>query len=579
MDYKKLLCSVILLGSLGTSTLAVYADETVDSTDVKESSVFTESSSSSERLRDTAQQETDAKTTSSTMETTSSEQVAPSNEAVDEEEYDSQGNLQFHHPVRFEDFTLEPPAFRSARSTMSTQQAFINQIAPSAKTLASANDLYASVMIAQAIVESGWGSSTLSKAPNYNLFGIKGTYNGQYVIMKTQEWSASQGWYWIDAKFRKYPSYKESLGDNATVLKTTSFSPGNYYYSGAWKSNTKSYKDATAWLTGRYATAPNYATTLNSIIQTYNLTQYDTSEPNVSSPVTYSSHVNEKGWLNAVSNNSISGTVGEGRRVEAIKMSLASNLSGNIEYQTHIQDIGWESTWKKNGQISGTTGRAKRIEALKIKLSGDVASKYDVYYRVNSQNFGWMNWAKNGEAAGTEGFAYRIEAFQVQLVPKGKSAPVGEGRKFAKFQDVNVSYQSHVQYKNWMTPVYDSKVSGTVGNNLRIEAVRIGIVNNPLAFSGTLEYQTHSANIGWQNWKNNYNIAGTVGQSLRAEAIKIRLTGDLSKHYDVYYRVHCQTYGWLGWTKNGQMAGTTGKAKQMEAIQVKIVRKNTAAPK
>lgn len=579
MDYKKLLCSVILLGSLGTSTLAAYADETVDSTDVKESSVFTESSSSSERLRDTAPQETDAKTTSSTMETTSSEQVTTSNEAVDEEEYDSQGNLQFHHPVRFEDFTLEPPAFRSARSTISTQQAFINQIAPSAKTLASANDLYASVMIAQAIVESGWGSSTLSKAPNYNLFGIKGTYNGQYVIMKTQEWSASQGWYWIDAKFRKYPSYKESLGDNATVLKTTSFSPGNYYYSGAWKSNTKSYKDATAWLTGRYATAPNYATTLNSIIQTYNLTQYDTSEPNVSSPVTYSSHVNEKGWLNAVSNNSISGTVGEGRRVEAIKMSLASNLSGNIEYQTHIQGIGWESTWKKNGQISGTTGSAKRVEALKIKLSGDVASKYDVYYRVHSQNFGWMNWAKNGEAAGTEGFAYRVEAFQVQLVPKGKSAPVGEGRKFAKFQDVNVSYQSHVQNKNWMTPVYDSKVSGTVGNNLRIEAVRIGIVNNPLAFSGTLEYQTHSANIGWQNWKNNYNIAGTVGQRLRVEAIKIRLTGDLSKHYDVYYRVHCQTYGWLGWTKNGQMAGTTGKAKQMEAIQVKIVRKNTAAPK
>lgn len=66
------------------------------------------------------------------------------------------------------------------------------------------------------------------------------------------------------------------MGDNVTILKTTSFSSGNYYYSGAWKSNTKSYKDATAWLTGRYATAPNYGSTLNSIIQSYNLTQYDT---------------------------------------------------------------------------------------------------------------------------------------------------------------------------------------------------------------------------------------------------------------------------------------------------------------
>ena len=42
-------------------------------------------------------------------------------------------------------------------------------------------------MMAQAIVESGWGASTLSKAPNYNLFGIKG-YNGQSVYMDTWEY-------------------------------------------------------------------------------------------------------------------------------------------------------------------------------------------------------------------------------------------------------------------------------------------------------------------------------------------------------------------------------------------------------
>ena len=43
-------------------------------------------------------------------------------------------------------------------------------------------------MMAQAIVESGWGASTLSKAPNYNLFGIKGSYNGQSVYMDTWEY-------------------------------------------------------------------------------------------------------------------------------------------------------------------------------------------------------------------------------------------------------------------------------------------------------------------------------------------------------------------------------------------------------
>lgn len=283
MDYKKLLCSVMLLGSLSTSTLVVYGETTTDSTSTQESSAVRESSSSSDDLakkQESMTQETSNLADSKAEATVSSDQtdVNDETEAVDEVEYDAQGNLQFHHPIPFEEFTIEPPAFRAARSAVSTQQAFINQVAPSAKTLASANDLYASVMIAQAIVESGWGGSTLSKAPNYNLFGIKGDYNGQSVTMKTQEFIDGK-YVTVNAKFRKYPSYKESLGDNVTVLKKTSFSSGNYYYSGAWKSNTKSYKDATAYLTGKYATAPNYGATLNSVIETYKLTQYDSSTP------------------------------------------------------------------------------------------------------------------------------------------------------------------------------------------------------------------------------------------------------------------------------------------------------------
>ncbi len=131
--------------------------------------------------------------------------------------------------------------------------AFITEIATYAQPIAQANDLYASVMIAQAVVESGWGSSALSQAPYYNLFGIKGSYQGQTVYMDTLE----------------------SFNDNAYVLRNTSFGNG-YYYAGTWKSNTKSYTDATACLTGRYATDPGYAGKLNNIIATYGLTQYDT---------------------------------------------------------------------------------------------------------------------------------------------------------------------------------------------------------------------------------------------------------------------------------------------------------------
>ncbi|MCO7151810.1 LysM peptidoglycan-binding domain-containing protein [Vagococcus lutrae] len=164
---------------------------------------------------------------------------------------------------------------RASIGHFQSRQDFINQIGASAQTVAAQNDLYASVMIAQAILESGWGNSTLAAPPNHNLFGIKGNYYGQSVAMQTGEYFNNQ-WVTITDHFRKYPSYAESLQDNAWVLKTTSFYPGVPFYGGAWKSRTTSYRDATAWLTGRYATDPGYAGKLNGIIEAYGLTAYDT---------------------------------------------------------------------------------------------------------------------------------------------------------------------------------------------------------------------------------------------------------------------------------------------------------------
>ena len=155
---------------------------------------------------------------------------------------------------------------------------FLNQIIPSATVIAAQNDLYASVMMAQAILESGWGTSTLSKAPNYNLFGIKGEYNGESINMETLEDSGGQNYYPINAEFRKYPSYAESLQDYANLLANgTSWNPT--YYAGAWKSNAATYQDATAYLTGRYATDTAYSTKLNRIIAQYGLDQYDNYQP------------------------------------------------------------------------------------------------------------------------------------------------------------------------------------------------------------------------------------------------------------------------------------------------------------
>ena len=170
-----------------------------------------------------------------------------------------------------------PQQVQAAVNQYATQDisGFIEQIGWSAQDVAANNDLYASVMIAQAILESGYGSSALSNAPYYNLFGVKGSYNGQSVYMPTQEYLNGQ-WVEMNEPFRQYNSYWESFQDHANVLRSTSFATGTAHYSGVWKSQTTSFYDATNYLTGRYATDPGYAQKLNWLIETYQLTRFDT---------------------------------------------------------------------------------------------------------------------------------------------------------------------------------------------------------------------------------------------------------------------------------------------------------------
>src|SRR5699024_5964153 len=157
----------------------------------------------------------------------------------------------------------------------STKIAFLNSIIPDAYKLANDNDLYASVMIAQAILESNWGASGLSAAPYYNLFGIKGTYKGEGVTFYTLEDDGSGNYYQIRDSFRDYPSYKESLNYYANKM-VNGVSWDSEFYSGTWKSNTSSYTDATAALTVNYATDTRYGGKVNNLITTHGLTQYDT---------------------------------------------------------------------------------------------------------------------------------------------------------------------------------------------------------------------------------------------------------------------------------------------------------------
>lgn len=151
---------------------------------------------------------------------------------------------------------------------------FIKEIGEEARKIGLEENLYGSVMIAQAILESASGQSRLSQAPYHNLFGIKGTYEGKGVTFKMQEDDGSGNLYTIDAMFRQYEDYEGTFKDYAKLLKE-GVAHDNNFYKGTWKSETESYEDATEFLTGRYATDTQYGEKLNTLIEAYALTSYD----------------------------------------------------------------------------------------------------------------------------------------------------------------------------------------------------------------------------------------------------------------------------------------------------------------
>lgn len=309
----------------------------------------------------------------------------------------------------------------------------------------------------------------------------------------------------------------------------------------------------------------------NGIVSALGLTKESENSVVSSFPsISYQTHVQDYGWQSWKSNGEVSGTVGQSKRLEGISIKL-SNINGSIEYKTHVQDIGWQD-WKSNGQMSGTSGQSKRLEAIKVKLSGEAANQYDVYYRVHAQDYGWLDWAKNGESAGTEGYSKRLEGIQIVLVKKGENAPGSTSRPFIYKM---IKYQTHVQNIGWQGEKADGEMSGTTGQSLRLEAIKIQLSSS---IDGGIVYKTHVQDYGWLNFVTNGQASGTTGQAKRLEAIQMQLTGNAMNQYDLYYRVHAQNFGWLGWAKNGESAGTAGYSYRLEGIQIVLVPKGGNAP-
>ncbi|MGX6979786.1 glycoside hydrolase family 73 protein [Vagococcus elongatus] len=152
-----------------------------------------------------------------------------------------------------------------------SKEDFISELVPVAQSLRQEFGVLPSIILGQAILESDWGRSELA-AKYHNLFGVKNHEEGKGVILKTKEFENNQ-WIEIDGNFKVYDSWADSMRDHSLLfVNGVSWDPTLYH----GVLSAPDYREASLALErAGYATDPDYASKIISVIETYQLSAYD----------------------------------------------------------------------------------------------------------------------------------------------------------------------------------------------------------------------------------------------------------------------------------------------------------------
>ena len=301
----------------------------------------------------------------------------------------------------------------------------------------------------------------------------------------------------------------------------------------------------------------------------------DASDEAPEAKLTVRARVQKKGWTKektATAGTEVEvGTTGKGLRIDQLRfqLNLPDDAKGGIQVQVHMGGMGWQAVDKAAaGNLLSAGAAGKTIEAIRIMLVGDISRFYDICYRGHVQNVGWQKWARNGDVAGTTGRGLRMEALRVKLVQKKK--PEDEESTGI----VAVRGKGHVMRGGWTAWLSDDVAIGTTGASRALNAVKLDLDAGSLG--GRVLVRAKLKGAAWSAYKE-----GEVGNARSAriiEALGMKLAGGVADRFDVMYRAHVQNVGWQPWTLNGGVAGLAGRGLRIEALQVKIVERGSDVP-
>lgn len=360
---------------------------------------------------------------------------------------------------------------------MAYRQKFIEQVKDGAIRGWEKYDILPSLTIAQACLESGFGTSELAKKGN-NLFGIKGDYNGNSITIKTKEYINGK-WITVDAAFAKYPDQATSVEEHGAFFSSSAWRKENYKH----VFGETDYKKAVRAILppkaeAGYATDNAYDTKIINIIEQYNLTQYD---KDINQEVKSLAKIAKPKIID--------------RRSKALGYPNRTKLAGNRRSVAGITHIGVHYTATTNGSIQGhenfwRNNRGWNLGGYTyyIDRAGNIYQNYDHAVRTN----------------GVAGHNTKTLNFSVEASHKNNYTPAQLAARthliLWLMQELNIPASRVLQHKEFSGQAtscagYSKSEANSLRNNLDKKAKTGNVGGNVVTSAGAYKVKDEKAVI------------------------------------------------------------------------------------
>ena len=337
----------------------------------------------------------------------------------------------------------------------SSRQQYIDQYAEYAMEQMRRYGIPASVTLAQGIVESANGKSTLARTAN-NHFGVKGEFNGAYVLANDDK---------PNEKFKKYDNVGQSYEDHSKVLMASRYrkyvgnlSPDDYR---GWTAGIKK---------GGYATDSNYVSTIVGIIEGSNLQKYDQM---------VMEQMKREGRKFGIASN-------------PLRASTTTSPSINSEMKLTGMDL-------PQGEYSMPVKRDTFM-----LITSPYGPRKDPMDRSRTQVHHGIDIKTNGDAIlGTENNGTVVAVNHNNNTGGGKSITVEYTRPDGSKTQVQYMHLSHIDVKKGDTVLAGQKlgVSGNTGMRTTGEHLHFGVIN--ISSEGKQQWVNPAAYLAEINQKGN----------------------------------------------------------------------------